>query len=127
MLVARFSLNLQRKTDLTNAFKSFFCDDSLSYAAKSLHSLFLFGGGRAHACARAHASEKLRTTRFATCRVLRTTRLGTCHVLRTTRFGTCCFLRTTRFGTCHVPYHETLVRARGKDLARGQVALIDPT
>ena len=25
-----------------------------------------------------------------------------------------------------VPYHEALVRASGKDLAQGQVALIDP-
>ena len=36
-------------------------------------------------------------------------------------------LRTTRFGTCRVPYHEALVRASGKDLAQGQVALLDPT
>ena len=35
--------------------------------------------------------------------------------------------RTTRFGTCRVPYHEALVRASGKDLAQGQVALLDPT
>ena len=36
-------------------------------------------------------------------------------------------LRAARFGTCRVPYHEALVRASGKDLAQGQVALIDPT
>ena len=36
-------------------------------------------------------------------------------------------LRATRFGTCRVPYHEALVRASGKDLAQGQVALPDPT
>ena len=35
-------------------------------------------------------------------------------------------LRATKFGTCRVPYHEALVRANGKDLAQGQVALIDP-
>ena len=34
--------------------------------------------------------------------------------------------RTTKFGTCRVPYHEALVRASGKDLAQGQVALLDP-
>ena len=36
-------------------------------------------------------------------------------------------LGATRFGTCRIPYHEALVRASGKDLAQGQVALIDPT
>ena len=35
--------------------------------------------------------------------------------------------RTTKLGTCRVPYHEALVRASGKDLAQGQVFLIDPT
>ena len=35
-------------------------------------------------------------------------------------------LRATMFGMCRVPYHEALVRASGKDLAQGQVALIDP-
>ena len=35
--------------------------------------------------------------------------------------------RTTKFGTCRAPYHEALVKASGKDLAQGQVALIDPT
>ena len=35
-VVARFSTILQRKIDLTNAFKSFFCDYSSSYAARSL-------------------------------------------------------------------------------------------
>ena len=34
--------------------------------------------------------------------------------------------RTTNFGICRVPYHEALVRASGKDLAQGQVALLDP-
>ena len=34
--------------------------------------------------------------------------------------------RTTKFGICRVPCHEALVRARGKDLAQGQVALLDP-
>ena len=34
--------------------------------------------------------------------------------------------RTTKFGSCRVPYHEALVRASGKDLAQGQVALINP-
>ena len=85
MFLARFSTNLQRKIDLTNAFKSLFRDDSLSNAAKSLDSLgntlWALGG---------------RTW-------------------------------TAKFGTCCVPYHEALVRASGKDLAQGQVALIDPT
>ena len=36
-------------------------------------------------------------------------------------------LRAIRFGTCSVPYREALVRASGKDLAQGQVALLDPT
>ena len=35
--------------------------------------------------------------------------------------------RATRFGICRIPYHEALVRASGKDLAQGQVALLDPT
>ena len=35
--------------------------------------------------------------------------------------------RTTKFGTRRVPYHEALVRASDKDLAQGQVALLDPT
>ena len=35
-------------------------------------------------------------------------------------------LRATRFETCRVPYHEAFVRASGKDLAKGQVALVDP-
>ena len=33
--------------------------------------------------------------------------------------------RTTKFATCRVPYHEVLVRASSKDLAQGQVALLD--
>ena len=76
--------------------KAFFATILLNNAAKSLDSLGnTLGvlGGRAHACARAWASEKL---------------------------------RTTKFGTCCVPYHETLVRASGKDLAQGQVSLVDP-
>ena len=35
--------------------------------------------------------------------------------------------RTTKFGTCRIPYHEALIRASGKDLAQGQVALLDST
>ena len=35
--------------------------------------------------------------------------------------------RTINLGTCRIPYHEALVRASGKDLAQGQVALLDPT
>ena len=73
--------------------KAFFATILLSSAAKSLDDLE-FLEGRAHACARARASENL---------------------------------RTTRFGTCCVPYHEALVRASGKDLAQGQVSLLDPT
>ena len=72
--------------------KPFFATILLSSAAKSLDSLGVLGG-RAHACAGVCASEKL---------------------------------RTTKFGTCRVPYHEALVKARGKDLAQGQVALQDP-
>ena len=34
--------------------------------------------------------------------------------------------RTTNFGTCRVPYHEEFVGASGKDLAQGQVSLLDP-
>ena len=93
MFLARFSTHLQRKIDLTNAFKSFFRDDSFKLCSKIAGFLGVLGG-RTHACARARASEKL---------------------------------RTTRFGTCRVPYHEALVRASGKDLAQGQVALLDPT
>ena len=68
----------------------------LSNAAKSLDSFGFLGGActPARAPARARASEKL---------------------------------RTTKFGTCRVPYHEALVRASSKDLAQGQVALLDPT
>ena len=92
MLLARFSTNFQPKIDLTNAFKSFFRDDSFKLCSKIARFREVLGG-RAHTCARARASEKL---------------------------------RTTRFGTCRVPYHEALVRASGKDLAQGQVALLDP-
>ena len=92
MLLAHVSTNLQRKIDLTNAFKSIFRDDSFKLCSKIAGFLGVLGG-RAHACARARASEKL---------------------------------RTTKFGTCRVPYHEALVRASGKDLAQGQVALLDP-
>ena len=73
--------------------KAFFATIPLSYAAKSLGFLGVLGG-RAHACTRARASEKV---------------------------------RTTKLGTCRVPYHEALARASGKDLAQGQVALLDPT
>ena len=83
--------------------KAFFVTILLSNAAKSPDFLGVLGGARA--CARAGASEKLRTTRFGTCRVP----------------------RTTRFGTCRMPYHEALARASGTDLAQGQVALLDPT
>ena len=93
MFLARFSTNSQRKIDLTNAFKSIFRDNSFELCSKIAGFLRVLGA-HAHACARARASEKL---------------------------------RATRFGTCRVPYHEALVRASGKDLAQGQVALIDPT
>ena len=76
-----------------NAFKSICRDDSFKLRSKIGGFLGAFGG-RAHACARARASERL---------------------------------RATRSGTCRVPYHEALVRASGKHLAQGQVALIDPT
>ena len=86
------STTLQRKIDLTNAFKSFFRDDSFKLCSKIAGVLEVLGG-RTHACARARASEKL---------------------------------GATRFGTCRVPYHEAVVRASGKDLAQGQVSLLDP-
>ena len=89
MCLARFLTNLQRKIDLTHAIKSIFRDDSFKLCSKFAGFLRLLVG-RAHACARARVSEKL---------------------------------RATRFGTCRVPYHEALVRASGKDLAQGQVAL----
>ena len=89
MFLARFSTNVQRKIDLTNAFKSIFRDDSLKQRSKIAGFLGVLGG-RTHACARARTSEKL---------------------------------RATRFGTCRVPYHEALVRASGKGIAQGQVAL----
>ena len=93
MFLGRFSTNLQRTFDLTNAFRSILRDDSFKLCNKIAGFLGVLGG-RAHACARARARKKL---------------------------------RTTKFGTCCVPYHEALVRASGKDLAQGQVALLDPT
>ena len=66
MFLSRFSTNLQRKIDLTNAFKSFFRDDSFKQRS-NIAGLLGVLGGRAHACARARASEKLRATRFGTC------------------------------------------------------------
>ena len=68
MFLARFSTTLQRQIDLTNAFKSFFRDDSFKPCRKIAGFLRVLGG-RAHAGARARASEKLRTTKFGTCRV----------------------------------------------------------
>ena len=91
MFFARVSLNLQRQIDLTNAFKSFFRDGSFKQCSTIAGFLFVLGG-RTHACARARASEKL---------------------------------RTTRFGTCRVPYDEAIVRASGKDVAQGQVVLLN--
>ena len=93
MFLARFSTHLQRNIDLINAFKNLFRDDSFKLCSKIAGFLGVLGWCT-HACARAHASEKL---------------------------------RTTKFGTCRVPYHEALVRASGKALAQGQVALLDPT
>ena len=68
MFLARFPTILQRKIDLTNAFKSIFRDESFKLCSKIAGFLGLLGGP-AHACARARASEKLRATRFETCRV----------------------------------------------------------
>ena len=34
--------------------------------------------------------------------------------------------RPTKFGTCRVSYNDVLVRASGKGLAQGKVALINP-
>ena len=68
MFLARFSANLQRQIDLTNAFKSIFRHDSFKKCSKIAGFLGVLGG-RAHACARARASKKLRATRIGTCRV----------------------------------------------------------
>ena len=68
MFLARSSINLHRKIDLTNAFKSIFRDNSFELCSK-IAGFLLVLGGRMHACARARASEKLRTTKFGTCRV----------------------------------------------------------
>ena len=56
----------QRKIDLTNAFKSFSLDDSFMLCSNIAGFLGVLGG-RAHACARTCASEKLRATRFGSC------------------------------------------------------------
>ena len=93
MFLARFSTNLQRKLDLTNAFKSIFRDDSFKQCSKIAGVLGVLRG-RAHARSRTRAKEKL---------------------------------RTAKFGTFLVPYHDASVRASGKDLAKGQAALLDPT
>ena len=68
MFLARFSANSQRKIDLTNVFKNIFRSDSSKLCNKVAGFLGVLGG-RAHACARACASEKLRATKFGTCRV----------------------------------------------------------
>ena len=68
MFLARCSTNLQRIIDLTNAFKSFFGDDRFKQCSKIAEFQRVLGW-RANACARACASEKLRATRFGTCRV----------------------------------------------------------
>ena len=59
MLLARFSNNLQRKIDLTNAFKSIFRDDSFKQCSKIAGFLGV-PGGRAQAYARARASSRSR-------------------------------------------------------------------
>ena len=68
MFLACFSANSQRKINLINAFKTICRDDSFKLCSKIVGFLEVLGG-RAHACARARASEKLRATRFGTCRV----------------------------------------------------------
>ena len=105
MFLARFSATLHRKNYLTNAFKSIFRDESFKQCSKIARFLRVLGGCT-HACARARASEKLRA------------RLGNTLGALGERS------RTTKFGTCRIPYHEALVRASGKDLAQGQVALL---
>ena len=57
MFLVRFSRNVRRKIDLTNAFKSIFRDDSFKLCMKIAGFLGVLGV-RAHACARARASEK---------------------------------------------------------------------
>ena len=68
MFLASFSKNVQRKIDLTNAFKTIFRNNSFKQCNKIAGFPGVLGG-RAHACARARASEKLRTTKFGTCRI----------------------------------------------------------
>ena len=68
MFLADFSANVQRKSDLTNAFKRIFREDSFKLCSEIAGFLGVLGG-RVHACARARASEKLRATKFGTCRV----------------------------------------------------------
>ena len=68
MFLARFSTKSHRKIDLTNTFKSFFRDDSFKLCTKIAGFLGVLEE-RTHACARACASEKLRTRKFGTCRV----------------------------------------------------------
>ena len=52
MFLARFSPNLQRQIDLTNAFKSIFRDDSFKPCSKIAGFLGLLGGARARLRAR---------------------------------------------------------------------------
>ena len=56
MFLARFSPNLQRKIDLTNAFKSIFRDNSFKLCSKIAGFLGFLGGARTPA--RARASDK---------------------------------------------------------------------
>ena len=68
MLLARFSANVHRKIDLTNALKSIFRNDSFKQCSKVAGFLRVLGG-RANGCPRARTSEKLRATKFGTCHV----------------------------------------------------------
>ena len=59
MFLALVSTNLQRQIDLTNAFKSFFRDDSFKQCRKFAGFLGVLEG-RAHACVRACARPRER-------------------------------------------------------------------
>ena len=67
MFLDRFSANIQRTMDLTNAFKSFFRHNSFTQCSKIAGFLGKQGLGFLGARARAHAREKLRATRLGIC------------------------------------------------------------
>ena len=60
MFLARFSANLRRTIDLTNAFKNIFCDNSFKQCSKIPEFLGKHAWG---------SWGRARTTKFGTCRV----------------------------------------------------------